>query len=171
MSKPDVEDIKKGLADINAFVKERFDPAAKEVGLLKDETGCLRGEVAELQRRERAIRRQSLMSAAEEGPAPSISDGPYTGMDVLDLGILRRFAYSQRRESFGPAWVQRTLEAKRSVVEAASAADIQTRHADSARKLPLTQRLKAPIAGPHQIWKSTRRSASPLMAHRLAWPR
>ena len=35
MASADVEAIKKELVDINSFVRERFDPVTKEVGLLK----------------------------------------------------------------------------------------------------------------------------------------
>ena len=46
MPTADVEAIKKELADINAFVRERFDPVTRDVGLLKEETERLGGKVA-----------------------------------------------------------------------------------------------------------------------------
>ena len=49
--------------------------------------------------------------------------------------FLRRIAYSQRRESFGPAWIGRTNEAKRLLVESATPAAIQASHQATARKL------------------------------------
>ena len=49
--------------------------------------------------------------------------------------FLRRIAYSQRRESFGPAWIGRTKEAKRLLVESATPAAIQASHQATARKL------------------------------------
>ena len=56
MSKTDVETIKRDLAEINGFVKERIDPVAQEVSLLGEETERLRGEVSRMQERERASR-------------------------------------------------------------------------------------------------------------------
>ena len=38
MTTTDIEGIKKDLADINAFVRERFEPVSNEVGLLREET-------------------------------------------------------------------------------------------------------------------------------------
>ena len=49
--------------------------------------------------------------------------------------FLRRIAYSQRRESFGLAWMGRTNEAKRLLVESATPAAIQASHQATARKL------------------------------------
>ena len=49
--------------------------------------------------------------------------------------FLRRIAYSQRGESFGPAWIGRTNEAKRLLVESATPAAIQASHQATARKL------------------------------------
>ena len=59
MANSDIETIKKGLADINTFVKDRFDPATKEMDVLKEESARLKREVAELQQRERAARRDA----------------------------------------------------------------------------------------------------------------
>ena len=47
MANSDIETIKKGLADINTFVKDRFDPATKEMDVLKEESARLKREVAE----------------------------------------------------------------------------------------------------------------------------
>ena len=38
MATTDVESIKQELAEINSFVRERFDPVAGEVGMLREET-------------------------------------------------------------------------------------------------------------------------------------
>ena len=64
-----------------------------------------------------------------------VSEGPLSGMDALDLGLLRRFARSQRRESFGPAWLERSEDAKRSLVSSITPAAIQASHQLVARKL------------------------------------
>ena len=135
MAMTDVEAIKKELVDINAFVRERFDPVTHDVGLLKDETERLGRDIVQLQGRERAVRREALASHAEDYGAPVVSDGPFAGMDVLDLGLLRRFARSQRRESFGPAWLERAEEAKRSLISSMTPATIQAAHELASRKL------------------------------------
>ena len=107
MSKTDVETIKRDLAEINGFVKERIDPVAQEVSLLSEETARLGSEVARIQERERASRREALARETGEYESPLVTDGPYSGMDVLDLGLLRRLARSQAREASGPAWMER----------------------------------------------------------------
>lgn len=135
MAVADMEAIKQGLADINTFVRERLDPLGQQVGLLKDETERLKREVVELQQRERALRREALARYAEEWPSPVVPEGPYAGMDVLDLGLLRRFAYSQRRESYGPAWIERVQEARRLLLGSVTPAVIQASHQAAARRL------------------------------------
>ena len=56
-------------------------------------------------------------------------------MDLLDLGLLRRFAHSQRRELFGPAWIERVEDARRRMVEAITPVEIQATHARSSQRL------------------------------------
>ncbi len=135
MSTVDVEAIKKELADINSFVRARFDPVTREVGLLREETERLAAEVVKLQEQERAVRRAALAKSAEEYEALVATEGPYAGMDVLDLGLLRRFARSQRRESFGPAWLGRAEQAKRSFVASITPDIIQGSHELASRRL------------------------------------
>jgi HK97 family phage major capsid protein len=48
---------------------------------------------------------------------------------------VRRFAHAQRREPFGPAWIERAEEARRSLVSSITPADIQTSHQAAARRL------------------------------------
>ena len=128
MANLEVETIRKELVEINSLVRERFDPVTEEVGLLKEETDRLGREVVELQERERSARRDKLASYAGREETPVVNDGPFAGMDVLDLGLLRRFARSQRREAFGPAWLDRAEEAKRSLVSSITPAQIQSSH-------------------------------------------
>ena len=135
MATADIETIKKDLADINAFVHERFDPVTQEVDLLKDETERLRREVSEVQQRERTVRRNELVRYADEQASLIVPDGPYAGLDILDLALLRRFAYSQRRESFGPAWIERVEEAKRLLISNVTPATIQSSHRLGEKKL------------------------------------
>ena len=135
MATAEVEAIKKDLADINAFVKERFDPVTRDVGLLKEETERLKQDIQRTQQRERNVRRSALTRTAEESPLPSVPEGPYAGMDMLDLALVRRFAYSQRREGFGPAWIERAEEAKRLLAASIAPADILASHEAATRRL------------------------------------
>ena len=135
MSTTDAEAIKKELVDINAFVRERFDPVTQEVGLLREETERLSGHITRLQERERAVRREALEKHSEGYETQSVPEGPYAGMDVLDLGLLRRFARSQRRESFGPAWLERAEDARRSFIEGVTPEAIQSAGQLAARRL------------------------------------
>ena len=135
MSNTDTKAIKKGLAEINSFVRERLDPVSQDLALVQEETERLKKEVADLRRRERASRRDALAAHAGDAPSPAVPEGPYAGVSVLDLGLLRRFAHSQRRESFGPAWVERVEEARRMMVAGLSPAVIQGSYDAASRRL------------------------------------
>ncbi|MCH7653072.1 MAG: hypothetical protein IIB14_05280, partial [Chloroflexi bacterium] len=135
MASGDIEAIKKDLVDINDFVKERFDPVTKQVDLLKDETERIKREIADTQQRERASRRSALTRYVEEQPGMVVPEGPYAGMDVLDLALVRSFAHSQRREAFGPMWIERAEEAKRLLTSAVTPASIQASHQSAADRL------------------------------------
>ena len=108
---------------------------ANDVSLLKEESERLGGEVLRLQERERTVRREALARHVEESEKPVVPEGPYSDMDPLDLGLLRRLARSQRRESYGPAWVQRTEEAKRALAESVTPAGVQDSGLAAARRL------------------------------------
>ena len=135
MSTSDIEAIKKELVDISDFVRERFDPVTQDVGLLREETERLGHEVQRLQERERAVRREALAKYAEEDKAPVVAEGPYAGLSILELGLLRRVAWSQRRESFGPAWLERVEEAKRSLIASLTPGVIQASYQIGAHRL------------------------------------
>ncbi len=141
MTIAEIETIKRELAEINSFVRERFDPVSSSVDLLREETERLERSVLELQQRDRAVRRESLLRQAGDDSPLTVPEGPYAGMDVLDLALLRRFAYSQRRETFGPAWLERTEEAKRMLADGATPAAVQETHQSSARKLSAWHRV------------------------------
>ena len=135
MTTADIEAIKKDLVEINTFVREQFDPVAGQVNLLKEETERLARDITDIRQRERSLRRDALIRNAEEAPSLVVPEGPYSGMDTLDLALLRRFAYSQRRESFGPAWLERTEEAKGLLLGSATPATIQASHQAATRRL------------------------------------
>ena len=135
MATTDMEAIRKDLAEINGFVRERVDPVSSEVGLLREEVDRLGREVADAQQRDRTRRRDALARLVEQTPGHQVQEGPYAGMDILDLALVSRFARSQRRESFGPAWVERAEEARRALVRGITAADVQASHQEAARRL------------------------------------
>ena len=141
MTIAELETIKRELAEINSFVRERFDPVSSSVDLLREETERLERSVLELQQRDRAVRRESLLRQAGDDSPLTVPEGPYAGMGVLDLALLRRFAYSQRREAFGPAWLERTEEAKRMLADGATPTAVQETHRSSARKLSAWHRV------------------------------
>ena len=150
MTTTEMETIRQELAGINSFVRERFDPVSEDVGLLKEEAERLRGEVSRLQERERQPRRRALAGQAAQEPV--VSDGPYAGMDALDLGLLRRIARSQRRESFGPGWVERAEAAKRSLVGGATAAVVQESHEAADARLSQLHRVGPRPTGQHETF-------------------
>ena len=135
MPTAEMEAIKKELNEINRFVRDRIDPVTKEVDLLREESERLKEEVLQIRQRDRALRRDAVMRHSGEHSSIVVPEGPYAGMDVLDLALLRRFAHSQRRESFGPAWAERAEGTKRTLAAGLTPAVIQASHQASARKL------------------------------------
>ena len=131
----DIEGIRKDLADINSFVRERFEPVSREVGLLREETERIGKAVNAAAERERSVRRSALGSYAQDAGLPTVPSGAYAGMDILDLALVRRFAHSQRREAFGPAWIDRAEEARRLLAGSITPADIQASHQNAERRL------------------------------------
>ncbi len=135
MTTSDIDVIKKDLVEVNAFVRERFEPVSREVGLLREETERIKQSVGAAAERERSVRRSALSSYAQEAALPTVPSGAYAGMDILDLALVRRFARSQRREGFGPAWIERAEEAKRLLASSITFSDIQSSHLAAERRL------------------------------------
>ena len=131
----DIEGIKKDLAEINSFVRERFEPVSQEVGLLREETERIGKAVNAAAERERSVRRNALASYAQDAGLPTVPSGAYAGMDILDLALVRRFAHSQQREGLATAWVERAEEAKRLLAQSITPADIQASHQTAERRL------------------------------------
>ena len=124
----DIEGIRKDLAEINSFVRERFEPVSREVGLLREETERIGKAVNAAAERERSVRRNALSSYAQDAGLPTVPSGAYAGMDILDLALVRRFAHSQQREGLATAWIERAEEAKRLLAGSITPADIQASH-------------------------------------------
>ena len=135
MTTTDIQGIKKDLADINSFVRERFEPVSGEIGLLREETERIARTVNSAVERERSVRRNALSGYAQDAALPTVPSGAYAGMDILDLALVRRFAHSQRREGFGPAWIERAEEAKRLLAASITPSDIQASHTAAERRL------------------------------------
>ena len=135
MTTTDIDAIRKNLVDINSFVRERFEPVSREVGVLREETDRIKQDLDGVTQRERAMRRNSLSAFADDRARIAVPSGAYAGMDILDLALIRRFAYSQRRESFGPAWIERAEQAKRLLAETISPAAVQATHSAAERRL------------------------------------
>ena len=150
MTTTDIDAIKKDLADINSFVRERFEPVSREVGLLREETERIKQGVNSAAERERSVRRNALSSYAQEAALPTVPSGAYAGMDILDLALVRRFAHSQRREGFGPAWIDRAEEAKRLLTASISPADIEASHSAAERRLERWFRVDSKDTGQFQ---------------------
>ena len=101
MSLQELETVKKELADISAFVKERGDDRAG------DETEGLATDVESLAKSTREARRIDLL-ANGENQVGRVESGPYVGCDALDMAIVRSlqkaaqaFGGSQRSEAWG----------------------------------------------------------------------
>ena len=79
----EIEVLKKEVADIATFVKERVEPAREERVRLRE---AIDGLVSE----QREFRRRSLLGyGASGGEVLRVESGPYAGCDALDLGIAR----------------------------------------------------------------------------------
>ncbi|MBM3957698.1 MAG: phage major capsid protein, partial [Gemmatimonadetes bacterium] len=81
MTTQELEAVKKELADISAFVRERVAPLAGERARLKE-------AVADIAEAEKRVRRRALL-APGSGNRPVVEAGPYEGFDALDLAVAR----------------------------------------------------------------------------------
>lgn len=82
-SREEIELLKKEIADVSAFVKERVEPAHEERVRLRKAIEALTSE-------QREYRRSAVL---DDGSGSSANDvvksGPYAGCDALDLSIMR----------------------------------------------------------------------------------
>ena len=106
----DIEAARSEMADIHAFIQEKHKPQEERVELLGEEVERIAGVIAGIQEGERERRRRALFDASEEERLV-VTEGPYAGMDVVDLAFVRGFAKSQLREEYGPAWYAKAVEA------------------------------------------------------------
>ena len=82
-SREDMELLKKEIADVSTFVKERVDPAHEERVRLRKAIEALTSE-------QREYRRSSVLDGGSDSEAHQVvRSGPYAGCDALDLAIMR----------------------------------------------------------------------------------
>ncbi len=79
-SRQEMELLRKELADVSAFVKERVEP-------VHDERVRLRKAVEALTKEQQEYRRSALLNGS--GDDGVVKSGPYAGCDQLDLAIMR----------------------------------------------------------------------------------
>ncbi len=101
MSLQELETVKKELADISAFVKERGE------GRIREESDRLAIAVESLVKSTRETRRSDLLTT-EGDLVHRVESGPYAGCDALDIAIVRSlqkaaqaFSGSQGSEAWG----------------------------------------------------------------------
>ncbi len=82
-SKEEVELLRKEIADVSTFVKERVEPAHEERVRLRKAIEALTSE-------QREYRRSAVLDGGSGSDAhPVVKSGPYAGCDALDLAIMR----------------------------------------------------------------------------------
>ncbi len=88
MTTQDVESVKKEIAEVSAFVKEKVEP-------LREERDRLQKSITDLVATERDIKRSQILSESA-GETTKVKSGPYEGQDALDLAISRSLFASAR---------------------------------------------------------------------------
>ena len=81
MTTQELQAVKKELADISAFVRERVTPLAEERTRLKE-------AIVDISEAEKRIRRRALLEPGS-GNRPVVEGGLYDGFDALDLAVAR----------------------------------------------------------------------------------
>jgi HK97 family phage major capsid protein len=108
------EKIGRELGQINQFVSERFNPVTEQVDLQAEEIDRLKTGVAEVQETQREAKRAQVRASAGDEEL-RVLDGPYAGMDAVDLALMRGIADSTSRP-----WSEKVAEATGQLVDAAS---------------------------------------------------
>ncbi len=109
------------MARLRGFVEERFNPVESRVDLMSDEQKRLSDEVINVQERMREIRRRDVDRAADSEYRLVVPNGPYAGLDPIDLRLIEGIALSQARETDGAAWAKRAADARRAMMSNLSA--------------------------------------------------
>lgn len=101
----DIDSIRRGIADVQSFIQDRYDPMAHNVHLLREEQQRLSGQVREVLTSQR---RMNLLAMSRPNDGPRVIGGSYDGMDRLDLAIMRSIATAMHvnPHGLGPRQVQ-----------------------------------------------------------------
>jgi len=113
MSK-ELEKIGRELVEINQFVSDRFDPVTEQVDLQAEELEKLKSGIVEVQETQRELKRAQVRASAGDEEL-RVQDGPYAGMDAVDLALMRGVADATSRQ-----WSEKVSEATTQLVEGAS---------------------------------------------------
>ncbi len=119
-----LDKIGKELSEINSFVSERFNPVTEKVDLQSEEIEKIKKGIAEVTEAQREVKRAQIRTASDSADGIKVQDGPYAGMDAVDLALVRGIAEGNR------GWADRVSEATGQLVEAAK----DNPHASPAKK-------------------------------------
>jgi len=109
----EMEKIGRELGQINQFVTDRFDPVTEQVDLQAEEIDKLKAGVAEVQETQREAKRAQVRASAGDEEL-RVQDGPYAGMDAVDLALMRGIADGNRQ------WSEKIADATGQLVEGAT---------------------------------------------------
>jgi HK97 family phage major capsid protein len=114
----ELEKIGRELGEINSFVQDKFNPVTEQVDLLDSEVEKLKDGVAQVQEAQREAKRAQVRKASEGSDGIKVQDGPYAGMDAVDLALIRGVAKDNR------GWAEKVDEATQQLVKASEANDL-----------------------------------------------
>lgn len=110
----ELEKIGRELGEINQFVNDRFDPVTEQVDLQAEELEKVKASIIEVQDGQRDLKRAQVRASAGDEEL-RVQDGPYAGMDAVDLALMRGIAEGGSRQ-----WSDKIAEATDQLVEGAS---------------------------------------------------
>jgi len=110
----ELEKIGRELGEINQFVSDRFDPVTEQVDLQAEELEKVKASIVEVQESQRSLKRAQVQASAGDEEL-RVQDGPYAGMDAVDLALMRGVAQGANR-----SWAEKIAEATGQLVDAAS---------------------------------------------------
>jgi len=109
----EMDKIGRELGQINQFVTDRFDPVTEQVDLQAEEIDKLKAGITEVQETQREAKRAQVRASAGDEEL-RVQDGPYAGMDAVDLALMRGIADGNRQ------WSEKISDATGQLVEGAS---------------------------------------------------
>ena len=138
MTTQELETVKKELAGISTFVKERVKPAADEQARLTEAINGLADTGKEL-------RRRGLTSQADDEDR-RVDSGPYAGCDALDLVIGRSLLRAARAQGGGPGVEDWTVHLRAAMDSLTAGAGEELTHTAQASRLWQDVHLETMIA-------------------------